>query len=248
VLLPGWAVSAFTYRHQLPLLAAAGRRAVSVDLKGHGFSDKPTRPGEYTFEAMLRHVEEVVGSVVDRPAVLIGQSMSGPLVIELAIRRPDLVSAQVLVSPVGLGVIPFIKLARALTPRFVDPIAPYLVPRLAVRLGLSLVYGDPARITEDTVEEYWAPAQFPGFSRALRALVHDFSWAPISAERLNMVAGPSLVVLGSLDRLVRHSPALASRLPQATILCVEGGGHGINEERAEEVNAAILELVNRQAL
>ena len=247
VLLPGWAVSAFTYRHQLPMLAAAGYRAIAVDLKGHGFSDKPTGRGEYTFDAMLLHVEEVVRAIADRPAVLVSQSMSGALAIEVALRRPELVSALVLVSPVGLGVIPFIKLARLLTPRFLNPIAPFLVPRWVVRAGLALVYGDPRRVTEDTVEEYWAPAQFPGFSRALRALVHDFRWAPLDVERLDMVDCPALVLIGSRDRLVRQSPRLAQRL-RATTIRIDGAGHALNEERPEAANPAVLEFVRRHAV
>ena len=245
ILLPGWGVSAFTYRHQLPALGAAGYRATAVDLKGHGFSDKPTARGEYTFQAMVSHVEEVLEAVVNRAAIVVAQSMAGAPVIELATSRRDVIAAQVLIGPVGLGVIPFIRAAVLLTPRVVDPVAPYLARRSVVRVGLGLAYGDPRRISEDTVDEYWAPAQFPEFARALRALVHDFRWAPFSDSTLALLDERTLVVFGARDRLVRDAERRARRLAGPTVVVVDDAGHAVNEERPDAVNAATLEFLGR---
>lgn len=246
LLLPGWAVSAYTYRHQLPALGAAGYRATAIDLKGHGFSDKPTGPGEYTLAAMVRHVEEVAEAVAPGPAVLIAQSMSGRLGVELALSRTEKVSALVLVSPVGFGVVPFIRLARLLTPRILDPIAPRLVRRWVVRMGLHLAYGRSERVTEDAVEEYWAPAQFAGFARALRGLVHDFDWSPLRAAQVAELDLPTLIVRGSLDRLVRGPPRHPAPLGRARLVVIDDAGHALNEERSDAANTAILEFLGGQ--
>ena len=48
---PSWS---YLYRHMIPVLTAAGLRAVAPDLVGFGRSDKPTPRSEYTF---ARHVE-----------------------------------------------------------------------------------------------------------------------------------------------------------------------------------------------
>jgi non-heme chloroperoxidase len=248
ILLPGWGVSAFTYRYQLPALGAAGYRATAVDLKGHGFSDKPLGRGEYTFEAMARHVEEVLEAVASGPAVVVGQSMAGALAIHLTTSGRHIVAAQILIGPVGLGVIPFIRAAVLLTPRVVDPVAPHLARRSVVRAGLRLAYGDPGRITEDTVDEYWAPAQFPEFARALRALVHDFRWAPLPHSTLAMLDDRTLIVLGARDRLVRGSERRALRLAGPTVVVVEDAGHAANEEQPDAVNAALVAFLARLAV
>jgi pimeloyl-ACP methyl ester carboxylesterase len=245
VLLPGWAVSAFTYRHQLPALGAAGYRATAVDLKGHGFSDKPTAPREYTFDAMLLHAYEVIDAIARGPAIVVAQSMAGPLGVELA-RAEGIVRALVLVSPVGLGVIPFIGLGQLLAPRFLDSIAPHLVPRWLVRGALHLAYAESTRVTNDIVEEYWAPAQFPGFSRALRALVHDFTWSPVPADRLAMVSDRSLVVLGGRERFVRGAERRARQLFGPNVAVIPEAGHAVNEERPEAVNGAIIDFLRRR--
>jgi pimeloyl-ACP methyl ester carboxylesterase len=244
VLLPGWGVSAFTYREQLPALGAAGYRAAAVDLKGHGLSDKPTGRGEYTFPAMLRHAQEVIEAVAGGPAILVAQSMAGPLAVGLAL-ADETIRRLVLVSPVGLGVVPFIALAELLTPRLLDPIAPRLVRRAVVRLALGRAYGHSARVAEDIVDEYWAPAQFPGYARALRALVHDFTWSPLPDAQLAAVGARTLVVLGSRDRLVRGAHDRAGRLLGSNVVVVPDAGHAVNEERPEPVNAAILAFLGR---
>jgi non-heme chloroperoxidase len=244
VLLPGWGVSAFTYRHQLPALGAAGYRATAIDLKGHGFSDKPTGAGEYTFNAMLLHAEEVIDAIAPSPAIVVAQSMAGPLGIELA-RANERVAALVLVSPVGFGVVPFIGLAQVVMPQLLDEIARHLVPRWAVRAALRLVFGESAQLTEDTVDEYWAPAQFPDFARALRALVQDFAWSPLREEELAGLRDRTLVVLGGRERLMRGARERAERLFAPSVVVIPDAGHAVNEERPELVNAAILEFLGR---
>jgi len=244
VLLPGWGAPAFTYRHQLPALAVAGYRATAVDLKGLGFSDKPTGRGEYTYDAMVRHVEEILDAVASRPAVVVGQSMAGRLALELGLSRARDVAALVLVSPVGIGVVPFIGLAQLLTPRPLDVIAPYLVRRSVVRFALGIAYGRPSRVTDDTVEEFWAPAQFPGFARALRALVHDFDWSQVAEDRLRALGVPTLVIRGTRDRLVRGPPRRAvPGLSAAAVVVIDDAGHAANDECPEPVNAALLQFL-----
>lgn len=247
VLLPGWAVSAFTYRHQLPALGAAGYRATAVDLKGHGFSDKSTGPREYTFDAMLLHAYEVIDAIARGPAVVVAQSMAAPLGVELA-HAEGIVTALVLVSPVGLGVVPFIRLAQRLAPRLLDSIAPHLIPRWVVRTALHLSYSESARVTEEIVDEYWAPAQFPGFSRALRALLHDFTWSPVPSARLAAVSDRSLVILGGRERFVRGAERRGRQLFGPNLAVIPDAGHAVNEERPEPVNAAILDFLRQRSV
>src|SRR5688500_20372279 len=52
LLVHGWGCSAFIFRDNMPALADAGFRAIAVDLKGHGLSDKPVAADEYTVDAL----------------------------------------------------------------------------------------------------------------------------------------------------------------------------------------------------
>lgn len=243
VCLHGWGASVYTFRHNLPALGAAGLRAIAVDLKGHGLTEKPTAPGAYAFDAMLAHIHEILDAlVVERPSV-IAQSMTGALALELAVQPAPRVGKVALLNPVGLCAMPLIPYACALTPSPTVRVAPWLVRRWAMAAGLRLVYGDPRRVTARDVDEYWAPSQFPGYARAMRALVHDFRWPPFTPEELDALRIPVLTVLGARDRVVRGARPIAERLPGSRVVLVPGGGHAVNEELPEVVNPVLVEFL-----
>lgn len=243
--LHGWGASAYTYRHNLPALAEAGYHAIAVDLKGHGLSDKPSGVSEYTFEAMLQHVVEIIDAVTakapaeHRRPMIVAQSMTGAIALELALEENPRIARAALINPVGLCAMPLIPFACALTPTPTVRVAPWLVRRWAMSAGLRLVYGDPRRVTAREVDEYWAPSQFPGYSIAMRALVHEFRWPPFAADRLAKLRVPVLTILGSRDRVVRGARPVAERLPGSRVVIVPGGGHAVNEELPQVVNPVL---------
>ncbi len=70
-------------------LARRGHRAVAVDQRGHGGSDKPD--DGYDFATLCRDLASVIaGAGLERP-VVVGQSWGGNVVLELGARAPDLV-------------------------------------------------------------------------------------------------------------------------------------------------------------
>ena len=241
VLLHGWAASAYMHRYAIADLARAGFRAIAVDIKGHGLSDKPTEgDGLYKTAQLLREVQHLIDDLgIDRVA-LVGQSMGGGLALRLALEQARRVTALALVSPVGLSAIPAARIARVVSPPMLDRFAPHMVPRWLVARLLRLTYGNPERVTERDIDEYWAPSQFDQYARAMRALVREFDWAPLADAELRTLRVPTLLVLGTEDRLIRGVVAAARRLPRARHLVIEGGGHDVNEEHHGRVDAEIV--------
>lgn len=95
LLVHGLASNARLYDGVAARLAAAGHGAASVDLRGHGRSDKPE--SGYDFDTICADVAAVLVALADDPGgeqfdrpVVVGQSYGGNLVLELAARRPDL--------------------------------------------------------------------------------------------------------------------------------------------------------------
>ncbi len=98
VLVHGLASNARLWDGVAARLAEAGRRSVAVDLRGHGHSDKPE--AGYDFETIasdLRAVVGVLGPDFTRP-ILVGQSWGANVVLDAAVRYPDLSSGVVLVD------------------------------------------------------------------------------------------------------------------------------------------------------
>jgi epoxide hydrolase A/B len=98
LLVHGFPESWYSWRHQLPALAAAGFHAVAIDVRGYGRSSKPREVEAYR---MLAHVADNVG-VVDalgaQTAVVVGHDWGSPIAANSALLRPDIFTAVGLLS------------------------------------------------------------------------------------------------------------------------------------------------------
>ncbi|MFV0135245.1 alpha/beta fold hydrolase [Streptomyces sp. HMX87] len=70
---------------------SARHRAVALDQRGHGRSDKPVERAAYTRDAYIEDAEAALEQLGLGPAVLIGHAMGALTAWQLAAKRPDLV-------------------------------------------------------------------------------------------------------------------------------------------------------------
>ena len=79
-------------------LAEAGRASVAVDLRGHGHSGKPDVGYDFaTIAEDLRRLIVALGPEFERP-IIAGQSWGAGVVLDFAVRHPDMTSGIVLVD------------------------------------------------------------------------------------------------------------------------------------------------------
>ena len=242
LLLHGWGASIYMWRAWFAPLAEMGYRAIAVDLPGHGLSDKPEDAGFYRLEPLMQMVRALLD--VERLARVdvVAQSMAGTIALELALAGDARIGRLALVNPACFGVIPMLRLTPLMRFDFVGRVMPYLLTRGSVARAHRLVYGDPSRITPRDIDQYWAPSQFPAYSRALWRLALDFEWdrqpADVMANRMLALGQCAQVVLGGRDRLVCDSrpyvDALVGHGAPLEVSVMEMGGHAVNEECARE--------------
>ena len=79
---------------------ARRHRAVSLDLRGHGQSDKPQGP--YPISAYVDDIAFLIGTLQLGKVVAVGHSMGGITALQLAADHPDKVAAIVMVDPAPL--------------------------------------------------------------------------------------------------------------------------------------------------
>ena len=96
VFIHGWACDLTFWRGQEPLYNQPNRRALLIDLPGHGSSDKPHRA--YPIEFFARAVEAVMRDARIESAVLIGHSLGGPIAYAFLREFPEKASSLVLVD------------------------------------------------------------------------------------------------------------------------------------------------------
>ncbi|CAN5632448.1 alpha/beta hydrolase [soil metagenome] len=240
LLYPGWACSVYVFRFVLPALAEMGYRAISVDLKGHGLSDKPLGGREYSREEMTSHVVEIYDALALEKPVIGGHSLGAVYAMLVAAERPGAIRGLLLYSPVGYRGVPGLLLYRLCSPGFLRWLLPYVAWRWIAAITLRLAYGSIGKPASRDVDEYWAPSQFPEFALAIRDLLHQFDFGKAAPIRMDAVAQPSLVMFGTKDRLLneRVTARDAAMIPEAVIREIPGAGHVICEEAPDVVLSA----------
>ena len=94
VLIPGLFGSAFGFRKLLPLLHAAGYRAIVIEPLGVGSSARP-EGADYSLAAQATRIAAVLDALHVHKAIVIAHSMGASEAFRLAYRRPDLVKGVV---------------------------------------------------------------------------------------------------------------------------------------------------------
>jgi 2-hydroxy-6-oxonona-2,4-dienedioate hydrolase len=248
VLVHGWGACVYTFRFALEALARAGRRALTFDLRGHGLSDKPVGLEDYETPALIGDLRELMDGCGLERADIIGHSLGGSVALKFALAHPSRVRRLVLVAPVGLTTVTLHTIAHLLTPRFTERFARYLPPRWVTAFLLRGAYGDGRRVTDRTIDEYWAPSQFAEYYFALRRLLERFAWEPLTPRELAKVRQRTLVMLGGADRLIRGGEDAANVIPDVAIFSLEGAGHLGIEECPDEFNDVIVRFLNDEEI
>jgi pimeloyl-ACP methyl ester carboxylesterase len=244
LLLHGWAISAYLWRHNIAALANAGYRVCAPDLPGHGLSDAPLAKGSYTLATLADDIGALLDALALERAAVVAQSMGGRIALELA--RRGRVTRLALFGPVGFGEVSQAREIAPFIPKIPGALAAMLVPREVVEIVQRRVYGKIGWFSERDVDEYWAPTQFPAVVQATVQMLREFDWEVLTPAALGAIATPTLIVFGTLDGTVRPEGVdrLVNALPHGRLEWIEGGGHVVMEEVPDRVNALLIEFLH----
>ncbi|MEV1203509.1 alpha/beta fold hydrolase [Microbispora rosea] len=259
LLLHGFPQFWWTWRHQLPALAEAGYRAVAVDLRGYGTSDKP--PRGYDLPTLAVDAAGLVRALGETSAIVVGHDWGGLLGWTMSVLDPKVVRRLVPVSaPHPL------RMRSAL---FTDPLGQLKASRYA--LGFQLPFLPERKLARKggaavgRLVERWAGPQWPGdgvtgvYREAIRlpAVAHCaleyYRWFARSQLRPDgfryarqmraEIEAPTLQLHGALDPCILPRTAQgSSRFVAAPYRwrLIEGAGHFPHEERPEQFNAELI--------
>jgi pimeloyl-ACP methyl ester carboxylesterase len=195
-----------------PVMAERGNRVITVDLLGHGRSDRPAVMSQYSMTFFARQVEALLDHLDIDSAVVGGTSLGANVTLELAYLEPKRVKAMMVEMPVldnALLAAAVIFTPMMVTLRFAEPVLKLVaagarrIPRTnpLLDIGLDWIRQDPAA-SEAVLE-----GLFLGSS------------APHRQFRVKMEQ-PALVIGHHADPLHPFSDAgmLAEELPDARLI------------------------------
>ena len=212
----------------VPLLAQR-HRVIRFDQRGYGQS--PTWTGPYSPVDDVVSVLDATG--VDR-AALVGASRGGRIAIQVALTRPERVSALVLVSSGLSG----------------HPLQLDATPEQEERWERAEAAGDFGAMAEIDLE-FWAPM---AVDAELRAIFVENAEASNSADpareepavdRLAEIAAPTLVITGGHDvpALNEVGALLAREIPGARSAVIDEADHMVPWRAPEELAQLIVSFL-----
>jgi pimeloyl-ACP methyl ester carboxylesterase len=92
VLCHGWPELAYSWRHQIKGLAAAGYRVIAPDQRGYGLSDRPDPVEAYDMEHLTGDLVGLLDALAIRKAIFVGHDWGGFVVWNMGLRHPDRVA------------------------------------------------------------------------------------------------------------------------------------------------------------
>ncbi|MFD8233653.1 alpha/beta hydrolase [Streptomyces sp. NPDC059696] len=98
LLVHGFPESWYSWRHQLPALAAAGYRAVAMDVRGYGRSSKPAAVDAYRLLDLVEDNLAVVRALGEDSAVVVGHDWGSNIAAASALLHPGVFRAVGLLS------------------------------------------------------------------------------------------------------------------------------------------------------
>jgi len=98
LLIHGWPESWYSWRHQMPALAAAGYRAVAPDMRGYGKTDAPPNVEDYDVEHTTADVVGIIDALGEEKAHLIGHDWGAIVAWNCMLLHPDRFSSLVAMS------------------------------------------------------------------------------------------------------------------------------------------------------
>src|ERR1700733_7601835 len=89
VLCHGWPELSYSWRHQIPALAAAGFRVAAPDMRGFGRTSAPAEIDAYSIFDHVGDMVALVAALGEKQAVIVGHDWGAPVAWHAAMFRPD---------------------------------------------------------------------------------------------------------------------------------------------------------------
>lgn len=288
ILAHGFPELAYSWRHQIPVLAEAGYHVLAPDQRGYGGSSCPEAVEAYDIHQLTADLVGLLDDVGAERAVWVGHDWGAAVVWNAPLLHPDRVAA---VAALSVPAVPRSHVAptKAWRKMFGDKFF-YILYFQEPGVADAELNGDPARtmrrmlgglrtsgdplsasrmvasgpegfidrlpepdrlpdwLSQDELDHYISEFSRTGFTGGLNWYRNfDRNWETTPELADAKITVPALFIGGTADPVLTFTRAdRASHLitgPYRQVM-IDGAGHWLQQERPDEVNAALLDFLN----
>jgi len=286
----GWPELSYSWRHQIPEIAAAGFHVAAPDMRGFGRTSAPADINAYSIFDHVGDMVALVAALGKKRATIVGHDWGAPVAWHAALFRPDVFSAVAGMSvpppsrgrgrPLDTlresGITNFywqyfqtpgvaereferdvdVTMRTLLGRGFSDPSASLFIEDGKGFLGdVSAVRPLPDWLSEADLSYFSDAYRKSGFRGGLNWYRNiDRNWELTAPWQGAQIHQPSLFIAGSNDSVItgligaKRVADMERVLPNLKQkLIIDGAGHWVQQERADEVNAALIAFVKENA-
>ncbi|WP_369817288.1 alpha/beta fold hydrolase [Mycobacterium sp. 852014-52450_SCH5900713] len=292
ILAHGFPELAYSWRHQIPVLAEAGYHVLAPDQRGYGGSSRPDAVEAYDIHQLTADLVGLLDDVGAQRAVWIGHDWGAAVVWNAPLLHPDRVAA---VAALSVPAVPRSHVAptKAWRKMLGDKFF-YILYFQEPGVADAELNGDPARtirrmlgglrtsddplsaarmvapgtegfidrlpepdrlpdwLSQDELDHYISEFSRTGFTGGLNWYRNfDRNWETTPELADAKITVPALFIGGTADPVLTFTRAdRASQLitgPYRQVM-IDDAGHWLQQERPNEVNAALLDFLNELEL
>lgn len=254
ILLHGFGAAIEHWRHNIPILSQ-NHRVYAVDLLGFGGSRKVQVP--YTVNLWVEQIHDFWQTFINRPVVLVGNSIGSLVSMALGGKYPEMVAGLVMLS------LPDVSRRREMiadwllnivtpienfftSPWLLKPIFYYLRRPQALKKWTGIAYEDKKAVSDELVQIIAAPTLDEGAAEAFISLaqaVNHPEYCPPAKLILPRLEIPILLCWGKQDRMVpvQLAPGFVSLNPRIKYVEFDRAGHCLQDECPDRFNPILLE-------
>ena len=222
-------------------------RIVRMDIPGFGLTG-PYADGIYNIERSVDMLDQLSDKLGIESFFLAGNSMGGYISWSFAEAHPDKVDRLILLDSAGYPFKPPMMLEILRTPVLKDAMA-FVTPKFIVAQTLSEVYGDAAKVTDETIERYHQLMLREGNREAVVGVFASIAHA--ESDKIKHLDLPTLIQWGELDEWIPlgHSKNFTNDIKGSKIIVYPGVGHipmeEIPQKSASDAKAFLLYVIEK---
>ncbi len=210
-------------------------RVIRLDLPAHGLTG-PEPSGNYTLERIQQLFEKFVDEKGLERFTVVGTSIGGTVAMRYTADHPDRIERLVLISPGSLEPRVRGRTTPANVPKAADLLA-YILPKSFTRFMLTNDYGDPERVSDAVVDEWYEMWMREGNRLAMLNLLRQYVSGGVE-DKIRAVSVPVLLIWGEKNKrvplaLAYETKNLLVNSPEVRLEVLPGIGHMLVQEAPE---------------
>jgi epoxide hydrolase 4 len=252
VLLHGFPEFWYSWRRQIPAIAAAGYRVVAPDMRGYNLSSRPQSAREYETGKLAGDIAGLIRSLGEEKAFVVGHDWGAIVAYTVAMRHPELVERLAILNvPHPARMMEGLRSPKQLRKSWymfffqIPKLPEHLIARDDFSFGKRSLRADSkGSFTDVDLEQYveaWSqPGALTGMINYYRAMMRRSPKKTMAA--MKPIEAKTLVIWGMRDRHIGSELAEPPKewVPDVRVERIDEATHWVQHDASERVNELLI--------